>query len=314
MEVEDLSINFETLYGTLKVLNGVNFIINEGEIVGLVGESGCGKSTFALSIMGLLPPQAKLMGGKIYFQNSEINVLDEKFMEKIRGRKISMVFQEPLTSLNPILTIGEQLMEAIKIGSDKKDVKKEEALKWLKRVGIPDPERTLKRYPHELSGGMRQRIMIIMALATKPSLLIADEPTTALDVTTQAQILKLMKNLVKENKVSVLFISHDLGVIAQIADRVAVMYAGKIVEESKIFEIFENPLHPYTKDLLSSIPKLEGKSEKLPTIKGSVPNLLNLPEGCIYHTRCKYVMDNCKVKEPELKEYLTKRKVACFLY
>jgi len=250
--------------------------------------------------------------GKIYFQNTEINILDEKSMGKIRGRKISMVFQEPLTSLNPVLTIGEQLMEVIRIGS--KDKKVDEAIEWLRKVGIPDPERTLKRYPHELSGGMRQRIMIVMALATKPLLMIADEPTTALDVTTQAQILRLVKRLVEENKVSVLFISHDLGVVAQIADRVAVMYAGKIVEESNIFEIFENPLHPYTKDLLSSLPKLGKKSDRLLTIKGSVPNLLKLPTGCIYHPRCKYVMNRCMVDEPELKEYLSKRKVSCFLY
>ncbi|GBC75262.1 Oligopeptide transport ATP-binding protein OppD [archaeon HR06] len=314
LEVKDLRINFETLYGTLKVINGVNLVINEGEIVGLVGESGCGKSTLALSIIGLLPPNAKLVGGKIYFQNNEINILDEKSMEKIRGRKISMVFQEPLTSLNPVLTIGEQLMEVIKIGSKDKNVKKEEAIEWLRKVGIPDPERTLKRYPHELSGGMRQRIMILMALVTKPLLMIADEPTTALDVTTEAQILRLVKRLVEENKVSVLFISHDLGVVAQIADRVAVMYAGKIVEESNIFEIFENPLHPYTKDLLSSLPKLGGKSDRLLTIKGSVPNLFKLPKGCIYHPRCKYVMSKCMVDEPELKEYISKRKVSCFLY
>jgi len=292
--------------------------------VGLVGESGCGKSTLALAIMGLLPrPPAKVISGSIMFSGTNLLRYNEKQMEEVRGTGISMIFQEPLTSLNPLFTIGDQLSETIRIKMqrhnehDARDERKvrAEVVDWLKRVDLADPESAMERYPHEWSGGMRQRVMIAMALAAKPALMLADEPTSALDVTTQAQILRLVKSLVQEVKASVLFISHDLAVVAQIADRVAVMYAGMVMEEAPVNEIFENPLHPYTQSLMSAFPKETGvRKTRLETIPGSVPNLARIPTGCPFHPRCKFVKQQCSTARPELRETSPGHKVACVIY
>jgi len=324
IQVNELSVVFETLQGRYSALDKVDLAINKSEVVGLVGESGCGKSTLALAIMGLLPrPPAKVLSGCIMFNGTNLLTYTEKEMEKVRGTGISMIFQEPLTSLNPLFTIGDQLSETIRIkmqrqnehdGRDEKKVRAE-VVEWLKRVDLADPESAMERYPHEWSGGMRQRVMIAMALAAKPSLMLADEPTSALDVTTQAQILTLVKSLVREVKASVLFISHDLAVVAQIADRVAVMYAGMVMEEAPVNEIFENPLHPYTQSLMGAFPKETGvRKARLETIPGSVPNLARIPPGCPFHPRCKFVKDQCSTARPGLRETSPGHKVACVMY
>ena len=324
LQVHELSVVFETFEGRYSALNSVDLTINETEIMGLVGESGCGKSTLALAIMGLLPhPPARVLSGSIMFRETDLCSYSERQMEQIRGTGISMIFQEPLTSLNPLFTIGNQLSETIRIKLQRSgdDVGRNEGkvrtgvVDWLRRVDLADPESAMERYPHEWSGGMRQRVMIAMALAAKPELMLADEPTSALDVTTQAQILRLVKSLVKEVRASVLFISHDLAVVAQIADRVAVMYAGMIVEEASVNKIFEDPLHPYTQALLSSFPKEESvKKSKLEIIPGSVPNLTHIPSGCPFHPRCKFVKEYCSTARPELLEISRGHKVACVLY
>ena len=324
LQVHDLSVVFETFDGRYSALNSVDLTINESEIVGLVGESGCGKSTLALAIMGLLPhPPARVLSGSIIFRETDLCSNTEKQMEQVRGTGISMIFQEPLTSLNPLFTIGDQLSETIRIklqrsgngvGRNERKVRAR-VVDWLKRVDLADPQSAMHRYPHEWSGGMRQRVMIAMALAAEPELMLADEPTSALDMTTQAQILRLVKSLVSEVKASVLFISHDLAVVAQIANRVAVMYAGMIVEEASVNEIFENPLHPYTQALLSSFPKEENvKKSRLEIIPGSVPNLTHIPSGCPFHPRCKFVEEFCSTARPELLEISPGHKVACVLY
>jgi oligopeptide/dipeptide ABC transporter ATP-binding protein len=330
LKVRNLSLVFQTLRGRVFALNGVNLDISEGEVMGLVGESGSGKSTLAMSIVRLLPTgPTRITGGSIHFRDEDLLALNESAMEEIRGAGISMIFQEPLTSLNPIFTIGFQLCESVRIGIERKRAKvattnestspvkgaiEMQAIAWLRRVGIPDPERTFDRYPHELSGGMRQRVMIAIALAAKPLLLLADEPTTALDVTTQAQILRLIRSLVDETKTSVLLISHDLAVVAQIADRVAVMYAGSIAEEASVHTIFEKPLHPYTQALLESFPSWEKDAKRLETISGSAPSLGSAPCGCPFHPRCKYVMDVCKNERLQVKEMGDDHRVSCFLY
>ncbi len=326
LTVENLRLVFETIQGTFHALNGVDLQIGEKEVVGLVGESGCGKSTLALSTMGLLPiPPARILdGGNILFKGRNLVALDDSEMEKIRGTGISMIFQEPLTSLNPLFTVGNQIEESVKMNLERRqnsgtstteniDIE-DEAANWLKRVGLPDPTSALEKYPHELSGGMRQRVMIAMAMAPRPSLMLADEPTSALDVTTQAQILKLIRSLVDEVGTTVLFISHDLAVIAQIADRVAVMYAGMIVEEGSVYEVFEEPLHPYTQALLASFPGDEAKGKDLKVIAGSVPNLMSIPDGCPFSPRCEYARDECQAKRPDFREVSPGHKVACVLY
>ena len=321
LKVENLRLVFETIQGTYHALNGVDFQIGAKEVVGLVGESGCGKSTLALSAIGLLPvPPARILaGGKIYFKGQDVVGLNENQMETIRGTGISMIFQEPLTSLNPLFTVGNQLKESLNMSIERRrkteskssrDVD-DEATDWLKRVGLPDPANALEKYPHELSGGMRQRIMIAMALVAKPSLMLADEPTSALDVTTQAQILRLIRSLVDEVGTSVLFISHDLAVIAQIADRVAVMYAGMIMEEGSVYEIFEKPCHPYTQALLASFPSDEAKGKDLDIISGSVPDLMSSPGGCPFHPRCKNAKNECQVRRPDFREVSPGHRVAC---
>ncbi len=319
--VQNLQILFETIQVRLSALNKVNLAVNEGEVVGLVGESGCGKSSLALAVIGLLSiPPARIIGGsEISFKGQNLLSLSERQMEMIRGTGISMIFQEPLTSLNPVFTIGDQLGEAIKIGlvrrgadHPKADAVRGHCVAWLRKVGLSDPERSLEKYPHELSGGMRQRVMIAMAMAPSPALILADEPTSALDVTTQAQILKLLRSLIREERTAVIFISHDLAVVAQIADRVAVMYAGIVVEEAPVNEIFERPLHPYTEALLASFPK-EGGKDRLDVIPGTVPHLSGLPKGCPFSPRCKYAIRECSEITPELREVAPGHFVACHL-
>ena len=286
LDVKNLKTYFHLEEGTVKAVDDVSFHIDEGETLGLVGESGCGKSVTSLSVMRLLSPPGKIEGGTITFKGQALLDLPEKEMRKIRGNEISMIFQEPMTSLNPVFTVGNQIAEAIKLHQKKnRHEAMEEAVRMLRAVAIPDPEKRVRDYPHQLSGGMRQRVMIAMALSCNPSLLIADEPTTALDVTIQAQILDILAKLKKDFRLSLLLITHDLGVIAEVADRVAVMYTGKIVEEASVHDIFKNPKHPYTEGLLRSIPgthKQTGgeKVDRLPTNKGKVPVLLHRPPGC----------------------------------
>jgi len=315
LKVENLKTYFFTHEGTIKAVDGVSFIINKGETLGLVGESGCGKSVTALSIMRLIQsPPGKIVGGKIYFKGKDLLELKEKEMRKIRGCRISMIFQEPMTSLDPMFTIGSEIMEVLKLHQNlKKDVAKKKAMESLYKVRFPDPEKRIDDYPHELSGGMRQRVMIAMALSCNPALLIADEPTTALDVTIQAQILKLIDDLKKEFNTSVLLITHDLGVIAKTCDNVALMYAGYIVEYTDVFTFFRKPMHPYAKGLMKSIPRFDTDTKKLEIIKGSVPNLLDLPPGCPFHPRCDFCFDLCTKKMPELKKMGKNHLVRCHL-
>ncbi|MBC7094456.1 ABC transporter ATP-binding protein [Thermococcus sp.] len=313
LRIENLYVNFRTLWGIAKALNGINLTIKEGEIFGLVGETGCGKSVTASSILRLLPSNAEV-SGKILFKGENILKKSEEEMRKIRGKEISIIFQDPMTSLNPLFKIKDQMVDVITLHNN---LSKEEAENYakdlLKKVGLPDPERVLNSYPHELSGGMRQRAMIAIALSSNPSLLIADEPTTALDVTIQKQILMLILELKETYGFSVLFITHDLGVVAELCDRVGVMYAGNIVEIAPTEELFEKPLHPYTQGLLSVVPDPRYKKELKP-LRGSVPSLLNPPTGCRFHPRCDYATDLCKEQKPKLIEYSPNHFVACHLY
>ena len=319
LEVTDLQTQFPTRAGLVKSVDGVSFTIGEGELLGLVGESGCGKSITALSIMRLISKPGKITGGSIKFKGEELTTATEERLREIRGDDIAMIFQDPMTSLNPVYTVGEQIAEALRLHR-KLDRKAawSAAVDAMKEVSIPSPERRVKDYPHQLSGGMRQRVMIAMALACDPELLIADEPTTALDVTIQAQILELLDELRKTRKLAVLLITHDLGVVAEVADRVCVMYTGKIVEESGVDELFENPKHPYTKGLLRSVPKLTEigslKSERLKTIDGTVPSPTNLPNGCHFAPRCDKRLDMCLRGEIPLLPLANDVKVRCVLY
>lgn len=302
LKVRSLTIHFFTEVGIVKAVEDVSFEIHDSEILCLVGESGCGKSVTALSILKLIPcPPGKIVNGEIIFDGKEILTLSDKEMEKIRGNEISMIFQEPMTSLNPVFKIGDQIMEAIELhqGLSKKEARKK-AIEMLRKVRIPFPERRIDDYPHQLSGGMRQRAMIAMALSCEPKLLIADEPTTALDVTIQAQVLLLLKEIQKEMGMAIMLITHDLGIVSEIADRVAVMYAGRIVEMASVEKIFNNTKHPYTKGLLDSIPKLEEERKRLNPISGQVPNPMDLPQGCKFHPRCYMAIEECKNVEPPL--------------
>jgi len=315
LEVSDLKTHFFTDDGVVKAVDGVSFSIDRGETFGLVGESGCGKSVTALSVIRLIPdPPGKIVDGKIYLEGEDLVKKSEKEMQKVRGNKISMIFQEPMTSLDPVFTIGSELMEVIQLHQDldKKEARKK-AIKMLRIVGIPEPEKRIKEYPHQLSGGMRQRAMIAMALSCNPQLLIADEPTTALDVTIQAQILRLMDKLKEDFSAAVLLITHDLGVIAETCENVAVMYAGKIVEYGSVEDIFENPLHPYTAGLNKAIPRLDIDTERLQIIEGTVPNLIEMPPGCKFHPRCPYAMDICAKEEPPLKKREGNHLSRCYL-
>ncbi len=304
LRVRDLVTSFRTDQGTVRAVDGVSFDVEEGTTVGVVGESGCGKSVTSLSILRLIPtPPGSIDAGTIEFRGKDLLQLSEREMRDIRGNQISMIFQEPMTSLNPVYTVGAQIVEAIRL--HQKKTRKEayaRAIEMLRLVGIPSAETNIDAYPHQLSGGMRQRVMIAMALSCEPSLLIADEPTTALDVTIQAQILELLRKLQRQMKMSVLLITHDLGVIAEYTEHVIVMYAGRVVESAPVKEIFAHPRHPYTRGLMQSIPKVgEGRvGKRLVTIEGMVPDLRHLPKGCLFADRCSMVIDVCRASEPPL--------------
>ena len=299
LSVRNLRTHFFTKEGVVKAVDGVSFDIQESRTVGVVGESGCGKSITALSVMRLLEQPGRIVEGQILLSGQDLVRLDDDQMREIRGNVISMIFQEPMTSLNPVFTCGSQIAEAVALheGVSSADAR-DRAVEMLARVGIPDAARRAKQYPHELSGGMRQRVMIAMALSTNPELLIADEPTTALDVTIQAQILELMKTLRERNRMAIMLITHDLGVIAEMADDVTVMYAGKVVEQASAEIIFEKPHHPYTRGLLASIPRLGERRRRLEVIQGVVPNPLDLPKGCLFKRRCPYAMPICDSPPP----------------
>lgn len=315
LQVKDLITEFDTDEGTVRAVDRVSFTAREGETLGIVGESGCGKSVTALSIMRLLPqPMGNILGGEIIFQGSDLITLAPEKMRKIRGGSIGMVFQEPMTALNPVHTIGRQLCEVLLLHRDiSADQALTEAVGILDRVGIPSPDVRMTEYPHQLSGGMRQRVVIAIALACKPALLIADEPTTALDVTIQAQILELIKELQADMGMSVILITHDLGVIAETCERVVVMYAGQVAERGGVFDIFDEPAHPYTRGLLSSIPRLTDKPKsKLNVIKGMVPGLQDLPPGCRFENRCPYRVDECQSAPPPLELIDKDHHVSCY--
>ncbi len=315
LEIEGLKTQFFTSAGTVRAVDGVNYNVEAGETVAVVGESGCGKSVTALSIMRLVAdPPGKIVEGEIRFNGTDLLSLDEEEMRQIRGRDIGMVFQEPMTSLNPVLSVGRQLTETLEthFGMSREDADKR-AIELLGLVGIAEPERRLAQYPHHFSGGMRQRVMIAMALACDPKLIIADEPTTALDVTIQAQILELMKNLTREMGVAMIIITHNLGVVARYADRVNVMYAGKIVESGTAKEIYHNPRHPYTLALLKSVPRLDlPRGAKLDPVDGQPPDLARLDDGCPFRPRCRFAQDGCANDVPPLAEVREKHWSACF--
>jgi len=315
LEVKNLKTHFFTMEGVVKAVDGVSYELNEGETLGLVGESGCGKSVSALSVMRLIPdPPGKIIDGEILLDGEDILKIDMEGMREVRGAKIAMVFQEPMTSLNPVLTVERQITETLQLhmGMSKLESQRE-SVNLLTRVGIPDPEIRIKQYPHQFSGGMRQRVMIAMALSCNPRLIIADEPTTALDVTIQAQILDLMKSLTTELGVALIVITHNLGVVARYADRVNIMYAGKVIERGEAREIYANPRHPYTVGLLRSVPRLDlPRRAKLDPIEGQPPDLINLPPGCAFRERCRWAIDKCATDTPELVETSDGHLSACF--
>ncbi|WP_342443125.1 ABC transporter ATP-binding protein [Lysinibacillus sp. FSL K6-0075] len=314
LEVSDLKIGIQQNKKDIAIVNGVSFQLEKGKTLGIVGESGCGKSMTSLSLMGLLPAGVNWQGGEVYIDQKQINKKSKKEWRKIRGKKISMIFQEPMSSLNPVYKVGSQIMEMIH--SHEKISRKEaheRAVDMLRLVGIPRPDKVVNEYPHQLSGGMRQRVMIAMALACGPEILIADEPTTALDVTIQAQILDLMKDIQEKLDMSIILITHDLGVVAEICERVIVMYAGEIVEEATVLDLFNQPLHPYTKGLLNSLPDIESEQEYLPSIEGVVPSPSDMPSGCRFFDRCEFATDQCK-KKPDLFTTSNGTKVRCWLY
>ncbi|MCM3053812.1 MULTISPECIES: ABC transporter ATP-binding protein [Bacillaceae] len=316
LEIQNLQTSFFSDGKEIKAVDGVSFTIHKGETVGVVGESGSGKSVTSLSVMRLLhDTPGKIVGGSICFNGKNLLELPEKEMRKIRGNEIAMIFQEPMTSLNPVYKIGKQLEEAIRLhlGYDKKQARAH-AVQMLKLVGLPRAEELVNEYPFQLSGGMRQRVMIAMAMSCKPKLLIADEPTTALDVTIQAQILDLMRKLGQASDTSIMLITHDLGVVAEMCDRVVVMYAGKVVEETDVHTLFSEPKHPYTQGLLKSIPKLGEKVGKLDSIPGNVPTPDELPQGCKFATRCKFATEQCWKKEPQLDKISKDHKARCWLH
>lgn len=319
LEVRNLKTYFYTEDGVVKAVDGVDFYVNPGEVLGIVGESGCGKSVTALSIMRLISVPGKIIEGEILFEDMDLVKASEEQMMKVRGNRISMIFQQPQSALNPVFRAGDQISEVLNIHQDfGKEAGKKRAVELLKLVGIPEPESRAESFPHELSGGMAQRVMIAMALACVPDLLLADEPTTALDVTIQAQILDLMRDMRTQIGSAVILITHDLGVIAEMADRVAVMYAGEIVEESPVASLFDKPTHPYTVGLIGSIPVLGEVRERLDVIPGSVPNLVNLPPGCRFAPRClariEHNLTVCTEKRPQLASVSENHQVRCFLY
>ena len=315
VDIQHERLSFFTPAGEVKALNDVSIHLKEGEVLGIVGESGSGKSVTAYSLMGLTAYPGKLIGGELHFNGHEVEKMTEKDFSKMRGKEVSIIFQDPLTSLNPVYTIGNQIMEVIRLHTDA-DKKKAyaRAVELLSLVGINEPEKRMKQYPHEFSGGMRQRVMIAMGLICHPQLLIADEPTTALDVTIQAQILDLMKDLQKKTGMGIIFITHNLGVVADICDKVSVMYAGKIVEQGPVDDIFYEPAHPYTKGLLRSMPRVDAESyERLIPIEGTPVDMLNPPEGCPFAPRCEHCMKICLKKMPPYVEVGEKHRSACWL-
>jgi len=319
LEIKNLSTHFNTEHGVIKAVDGVNLAIDEGDTLGVVGESGCGKTVLALSIMRLIPsPPGKIVSGSILFNGVDLLKLDSEEMRRVRGKDISMVFQEPMTSLNPVLRIGDQITEIIRLhmGLGRKEAM-DRAMETLSLVGMPSPETVVRNYPHQMSGGMRQRVMIAMAICCGPKLMLADEPTTALDVTIQAQILELIGRLKRDTGASVMLITHDLGVIAEAAEHVAVIYTGQVVEYASVESLYATPLHPYTVGLMESIPKIDAadsRNEYLNVIPGMVPSLYNLPQGCTFQERCPHTMRICREKKPQLWEHLHGHKVHCWLY
>ncbi|WP_036225125.1 ABC transporter ATP-binding protein [Mesoaciditoga lauensis] len=313
LDVKDLKVVFYTYRGIIKALNGVNVWMNHGERLGIIGETGCGKSVTSLSIMNLIEQPGEIISGDVFFEGKSMQKMSNEEINKIRGRKMSMIFQEPISALNPVMKVGYQVAESVSItkGIPIKDAY-DDVFKVLEMVGL-DARRTMSLYPHELSGGMAQRVMIAMALVVHPKLLIADEPTSALDVTIQAQIMKLLDELVSEMGNAVILITHDMGVAAEFCDKVAVMYAGNVVEYGDVFKIFDHPLHPYTKGLLKAVPQV-GRSEELVGISGSVPDLVNPPKGCRFHPRCSKAMKVCEKALPPLVEIEPGHYVACHLY
>ena len=314
LDIQDLRTYFHTDDGVAKAVDGVNYSIKPGETLGVVGESGCGKSVTAMSVMRLIPmPPGEIVSGKILFQGRNLLELSEAEMRKIRGNEISVIFQEPMTSLNPVFKVGQQIGEALILHQNLTKLEaREKTIELLRKVGIPDPAKRVDEYPHQMSGGMKQRVMIAMALACGPALLIADEPTTALDVTIQAQILDLLKELQESEGMAILMITHDLGVIAECADHVAVMYAGKVVEFAPVVDLFENPKHPYTVGLFRSLPRVGEEKETLEVIRGNVPNPLEFPSGCKFWPRCPHANDRCKSEEPVLESVGDHHTAACW--
>ena len=319
LEIQNLKTIFSTERGVIRAVDGVSLTLGAGETLGVVGESGCGKTMLALSVMRLIPANGQIAEGRVLFNGQDLLTLPEEAMREKRGRDIAMIFQEPMTSLNPVLRIGEQIAEAIRLHQHVPDREAQAlSVKLLGEVGIPEPERRVKDYPHQLSGGMRQRVMIAMAMSCRPRLLLADEPTTALDVTIQAQILNLIFDLKEKNNMAVILITHDLGVVAEAAQKVAVMYAGKVVETTEVEKLFARPLHPYTRGLIESRPSgcVDAASDGeiyLKTIPGAVPSLYALPSGCRFSERCALVEEACRVREPELMEIEEGHFVACFI-
>jgi len=316
LRVRDLRTEFHTQDGVVHAVNGVSFDLYEGETLGIVGESGCGKSVSMLSVMGLIPqPPGRIASGEVYFQGRDLLKLDPESMRKIRGNKIAMIFQDPMTSLNPVLTVERQITEALELhlGMDHQAARKR-AIELLEIVRIPEAEERIDDYPHQFSGGMRQRVMIAMALSCNPQLLIADEPTTALDVTIQAQIIDLIKDLKRQLGMAIIWITHDLGIVAGLVDRVQVMYAGYLVERAEVHEFYGNPLHPYSLGLLGSLPRLDSKlREKLTPIQGLPPDLIALPPGCPFYARCQYRIPKCLDENPPLREVVDGHEVACWV-
>jgi len=315
LTMSEVNVGFFTGSSPINAVDNVSLCINKGEVFGLVGESGSGKTMTALSIMRLVLPPGRIVSGEVLFEGDDLLQLSEKQMEFVRGRKISMIFQEPMTSLNPVFRVGDQVAEILSIHTEltKKEIK-EKTINLLKNVGFDEPRQKYNQYPHQLSGGQRQRILIAISMACNPSLIIADEPTTALDVATEGQILCLLQDLVQKNRMSMLFITHNLRVMKSMGSRIGIMYAGRIVEENLVDDFFRESLHPYSEGLLDSIVKLKGTAERLKTIPGSVPKLSELPSGCKFHPRCTHVMQKCKTEEPPLVTIEKDKRVRCYLF
>lgn len=314
LSVAELKVEFYTYEGIVKALDGVTFQLLEGEIFGLVGETGCGKTITALAIMRLVPENGKITEGKIAFKGEDLLAKTEEEMRNLRGGRISMIFQDPSVSLNPVFTVGEQITHVISVHQElEKTDAIAKAVDAFKLVALADPEKVMKQYPHELSGGMQQRVMIAMALSSDPDMLIADEPTSSVDVTIQAQLLNRLLEIKRTRNLAILLITHSMGIVAEACDKVGVMYAGNIVEVGTTREVLKNPLHPYTQGLLAAIPKPETKRSRLPVVRGTIPDLINRPQGCAFHPRCPYAMNICKAEKPELVQVEPGRYVACYL-